>query len=463
MAEDPSIALHRVPGSEFRYELSGLRTGSIRDQILRAQQLVLALKEAGKISKSLRLLVLGGGAAGVTAALTACKAGVHTVLVERTATPFFTQLNASSRVADPVEFDWPQPHWRTGRMDWDHQVYPLPYAREEAHVLAAHWTQFLQVFFQYGPLPATVDFMHGLDANSLITREEASGFRVDNLGYFGPMMFGAAISCIGFSGEKTSLQASSGMMVAPLFWGPDDLGAPFAGSSRTTSGAARVLISGGGDGAQQDFLRVATGEFGVTLYTQMGLPPVLNLSSIILADDAARRVHAWSHPRKPPKKAQATWHNAYVRLAEDIFKHWKQSGLLPQKIKLLRADVLPYWVVGGDQPGYCYGLNRLLSLIVAQLVAERDGIPATSRSGQSRLGVAIFGCKVTRVAPIAHSQCDDHCHSDGHSVFVSDTSGNETLLGDFDVIVVRHGVRQAPYFQPGAAVLDQIVPMQAPR
>ncbi|QJW85264.1 FAD-dependent oxidoreductase [Ramlibacter terrae] len=128
MAEDPSIALHRVAGSQFRYELSGLRTGSIRDQILRAQQLVVALRKAGKISESSRLLVLGGGAAGVSAALTACKQGVHTVIVERRPTPFHTQLNATSRIADPVEFDWPQPHWRMGRIDWDQQVYPLPYS-----------------------------------------------------------------------------------------------------------------------------------------------------------------------------------------------------------------------------------------------------------------------------------------------------------------------------------------------
>jgi heterodisulfide reductase subunit A-like polyferredoxin len=69
---DQALSFHHVGG--FRYELSGLRTGSVRDQILRAQLLVERLLARNDLSDD-PLLVIGGGAAGVTAALTASRLG----------------------------------------------------------------------------------------------------------------------------------------------------------------------------------------------------------------------------------------------------------------------------------------------------------------------------------------------------------------------------------------------------
>lgn len=61
---DQALSFDRVGDS--KYERSGLRTGSVRDQILRAQLLVERLHDAGQIGEGRPLVVVGGGAAGVT-------------------------------------------------------------------------------------------------------------------------------------------------------------------------------------------------------------------------------------------------------------------------------------------------------------------------------------------------------------------------------------------------------------
>src|SRR3954452_15268767 len=98
------LALHRV--SEHRFELSGLRTGSVRDQMLRAQLLVEALCDAKPplINATQRLIVAGGGVAGAVAALTAAARGVRVDVIERSDNLFTTQLGVNTRWLDPTEF-----------------------------------------------------------------------------------------------------------------------------------------------------------------------------------------------------------------------------------------------------------------------------------------------------------------------------------------------------------------------
>src|SRR5580765_3670783 len=111
---DQVLSFHRV--AERKYELSGLRTGSVRDQILRGHLLVERVFASGEIDAGQPLLVIGGGAGGVTCALTACGLGVDVTLLELNVDPLQTQLGVTTRCLDPTEFDWPQPHWTTGDM-----------------------------------------------------------------------------------------------------------------------------------------------------------------------------------------------------------------------------------------------------------------------------------------------------------------------------------------------------------
>ncbi len=76
------LALHRV--SPRCYDLTGLRTGSVRDQLLRSTLIVNSLCAEGAIGVGFPLLVFGAGAAGMNAAMLAAARHVDVTVVELT-------------------------------------------------------------------------------------------------------------------------------------------------------------------------------------------------------------------------------------------------------------------------------------------------------------------------------------------------------------------------------------------
>ncbi len=70
------------------------------------------------------------------------------------------------------------------------------------------------------------------------------------------------------------------------------------------------------------------------------------------------------------------------------------------------------WVIGGEVPGYTYGLNRLLATLVARLVARRGERPLTGNA--KKLGepepecrpVIVTGLKLKSLAASDPHRCD---------------------------------------------------------
>ena len=92
---------------------------SIRDQIVRAVYLLERLWATKRLTAESRLLVVGAGACGVTAAIKAAHFGVKDVLlIEEKQEALWLQASCTSRWVDPVQYDWPAFHW-------DGQVWPI--------------------------------------------------------------------------------------------------------------------------------------------------------------------------------------------------------------------------------------------------------------------------------------------------------------------------------------------------
>lgn len=490
--DDQALAFHHI-GHRF-YELSGLRTGNVRDQILRATLVVQRLAHFGVISRNLPLFVAGGGAAGVSAALTACKLGINVVIVERYHIPFATQMRAKSRFLDPTEYDWPHVHWDKGTMAWKGTPYPLLYQADSAYNLAQQWSSvFDAVLNRTVRLPAhygILEFIPRVD----IREEMRNGslffdWKDDDAVYVGPWpaygargrRFGAALSCIGFSGEDTSVPAAGGQEYqGPPFWQNDTLDLPRAGirpvgklGQGQRVAAVNVLISGGGDGAQQDFLRVATGSFGKRLFHkfQPHLPD--NFMALALADDVGRRAHVWARDGHAPSGELRTWHAAYEAFVDDIWNGWSHTEKYGFASKLLRQDVRATWLMGGEVPPYCYGLNRLLALLVARLCTFRTNRRLHADSATDFAGdpVVVRNHKLDRVAPVDPGHvCQPkrrfQCYGVHHLAHLrpsgSTTPSATVTLGPFDLIMVRHGVKQEPLFG-SAPIWDQVVAFDLPK
>ncbi len=471
----PVLALHQ--SGAFKYELSGLRTGSIRDQVLRGQLLVEALYRLPGFRKTLPLLVVGGGAAGAACALTALKAGGRVTLLEAKGDLFTTQRPVRTRWIDPVEFDWPQPHWTSEILGSPSKGPVLPIKAAWASDLADAWKGPLTIAANtYG---AAFDLRRGENGRAWQIESRADGVEaVPSGAALGNVATHcAAISCIGFSGEDTAILSSSGTeILGAKFWAPDDFDQPSLGTGRLgadTDESTRLhaLVSGGGDGAMQDFQRIATGLMGRSLYDRLPLAGS-ELSSVVvqalLAEDAARRAHMWSEPGAILSNAYASWHRAYELLADSIWLAW-QPHLAGLCRDVLRPGVTATWIVGGPGATYSYGLNRLLSLLVAKLLAHRSG--RTDRGGATpspgtpvNCPTILYDHRLSTVTSIGHT-CSTDCYGKRHTVRLrrhpADAAGTHVDIGPFDLIVARYGVDHTPLFGD-AAFTEQVVPFDFP-
>jgi hypothetical protein len=73
---DPLLEALRILPRLFALTAKGLSPISIRDQMVRAQMLVIRALEQGEITRGDKILVVGAGAAGAVAAMTCARCGI---------------------------------------------------------------------------------------------------------------------------------------------------------------------------------------------------------------------------------------------------------------------------------------------------------------------------------------------------------------------------------------------------
>ena len=117
---------------------------SIRDQMLRGRLIVEELNHEKIINKDKdkHLLVVGGGAGGVTASMFAAMNSIRTTLVEKELECFLVQKR-SSRYIHPNQYDWPVDHY-TGENDFLNT--PLIFRANTAEEVANDWEVQLGMF-----------------------------------------------------------------------------------------------------------------------------------------------------------------------------------------------------------------------------------------------------------------------------------------------------------------------------
>lgn len=84
---------------------SGMVYASMRDQIVRAQLLITDLHRPD--SKRARILIVGAGIAGVTAAICAAELGMEVVVLESENGAFQLQRGVTERMVGPFMYEWP--------------------------------------------------------------------------------------------------------------------------------------------------------------------------------------------------------------------------------------------------------------------------------------------------------------------------------------------------------------------
>ncbi len=447
--------------------------------MLRARLLVERCYAEGLIAPTRPLLVIGGGVAGAVATMVAATLRIPVVLLEQQADLFTRQL-LSTRHLDPTEYDWPARHWREGKFPWHTSrpshagpVMPLPYWTASAQHLGIAWQRLVSLWEGQSPGNTFATIIRGCHFTKTMLRRSAKQkdwlFLHHNIAQLppNPVAFGAAISCVGFPHEKRFVPAApvpgKKQYAGFEFWGDDPLLLPNCGVP-VASSPLRVLISGAGDGALQDFLRVLTGGNAKALYdalfSKVGLqhfipyyrPPGYRFLPFAQTEDEAHR--ACSFAAKDGHWTLDQWHSAYVTEIDRIWTFWgpKEQQRLAQ---VLRPNVEVTLVHPCRHFGFCYGLNRVLVLLVTRLHAQQSGRPVAE--------ILQSGHEVDAVDGANHS-CGDPwvCHGKPHEVWIRSadcfaSSSSSQLLGTFQSVIIRHGATPQPLFGT-AALPRQVVP-----
>lgn len=468
---------HKV--EERVFELSDLRAGNVRDQIVRATYLTRALVRGGLIGQDRPLLVFGGGAAGISCASVALDSGAAVWLIEIDKHPFATQLATTTRIIDPSEFDWPQPHWDTGHIPGAGLPgFALEYQRGVAASVAAAWLAIADAWEEDRDLTVICH----TDARKLKWTRGEKGITLDNLPEVGVLRpspeFGALISCIGFGNEIVYDVEQRWRYRGVKFWSSDTLSNARVGLPATAK-KVQVLVSGGGDGAQQDVQRILTGKFGRDLAHKLCAPPSSAPAfpalfarmgeQCLTIDDFVWDSVDWREHKEPAPDAQEKWHNDYEAIVNEAFAsmpadelRWQRQNILRKEVQ--REDLILTWIMKGLHPSVCYPLNRLLTLWILRLYAESVGrIPHFQRTADVKRpldteAIIISGYEIQKIhAYSAAHACGERsdCFGNQHMVHVSrsDRLGAPTLLGTFHEIVLRHGVKRERIFSRSAPPL----------
>lgn len=428
---DPFLSAHGV--GPLQFELGGAWVPvSIRDQMVRAQLFVTRALAAGLIvprttsARGRALFVVGAGAAGATAALLAAQRGVDTFLLDH-GQPFSRQAACTTRWIDPSVYDWPHPTWRNPLYPQRSPGVHLAWRPGFAANVASHWATTLAT----GSSSLTALYNRRLVAlmphrDSLRVVHESTTPPVAPLAYED---VGALVSAIGFGTERCH--------VGPAyrgwgFWETDKLGAIAA--------TDQVLISGAGDGALQDFIRVVTGFRGARDVYRILRPhlPATVEEEITHLETEADRNFLWGRDSGyDDHQLLQKLHDAYVRLTQRVLR----SAQLSTKLRSIIRHGAARLAFGCSHFGRSYPLNRFIVL----LLSHHLDAPFLSR------------WRVVEITGSGHTCANDPnvCSGQQHALVLQqhDDCRAEptavTLPATADTVVVRHGINPPGYVLAG--------------
>jgi hypothetical protein len=379
------------------YDLStGLHYVSIRDQMLRGFILGNALIDAANAGATKSsALIIGAGVAGVSCALTLSKAGwnVHLQDASKNA-PFVLQRSSNARFVGPFIYEWPLCFFEDQRYPPRQGILSpfsnssLPYlcfdhvAPVSAASLIPVWEDILR-----GELKSSSNFTFKAKASASVSLRYIRAWREDRR---------RSIPAVGrtWAGRvRTSFKASNIVLAAGMgperpcasgtsaFWSDDSL-------LRLNCGEVAppcVTVSGGGDGALQDFLRAATGrEHPLLLWDSLvaatkngGMSLEKALGEVIALEHQHALAMIWS---SDIAREYETLDGAYSNICSDLAADPKVSVVVQS---WRRHDVSAVRLVVRERYiGKAYALNRFL-------VHLMDKVFANAKSQYARVALGV--------------------------------------------------------------------------
>ena len=441
---DPILDAHRE--DPHHYVISGPAPISIRDQMLRGVTLIDRLLEAGEIGTQRALAVIGAGAGGASAAIYAAARRISTTLIERNNAGFLTQRLATTRVIDPTQYDWPLDHCYIGRVPWAayHQPLPLSFAAARADHLAVRWQYELRA--AAATFALTVRFS---TAVSNVTPTPADLLRV-TFASGGSIDVGAIVNAKGFGNEQCRIEHPAGTLhyEGQPFWGPDKF-------ATLDPNKHKVLISGAGDGALQDYLRIVTGlGRAIDIVKQCNIPSSV-LQAIQSAEDRSHRGRSWA--TNQPAHLRREHEGPYFWELEQVHRAMVSQlltyPLVRSGLQRLPLKKVPVTIVYPEPyiAAY-YGLNRFLVLLLSQYTESTmlcpgwviDTIqesPPNSHNCTTQVGTQSHANGTYVSGVLVNHECFEKDHQVRFRSLFQPPISSAPLSTTYNVIIVRHGLQ----------------------
>lgn len=473
------------------YRVGQYKPVSIRDQIVRASFLVERLWSTKRLKRSSKLLVIGAGAAGVTAAVKAVHFGVTRVVVADARDRVLSlQANCTTRWLDPTQYDWPASHWDGEQ--WpikEPAAFAFPTAAKLPPVVtleadyADEWSAKFAFALSVYESAGSVNFVanvKAVDWNFVPAKscyqvefdDAASGASKGSLdadlvifaGGFGREV--VSVPLWHASGAGFSRHPTGGMYRSIPFWADDAFETPTFGLS---AASPSMLVSGGGDGALQDFIRLVSGQRSAREVWK-AVEPALSLATL----RAFERLGDWDRNTQDAEEFAPAYGSACDRLAAlharyalelqqlrtNIGEWAAVTAALDALIPSSRPKEKVVLALKSTHFDWCYPLNRLVALLLSEYVsfkhpghtplvkrvAVRGVVPSvTLASGGTALGVFL-----------AHNTT---CATTNASIAAWP---GKTTGAAVDGIVVRHGIDTAALSVRSSKLAGQVVPQHLP-
>jgi tetratricopeptide (TPR) repeat protein len=226
------------------------QTKTVYVQQCRALTLVHALFEIGELKKGRRLGIVGGGAAGVTAAAAAAIKGADVLLFERAENLLPLQRQNTKRYLHPHLYDWPA----GGSTDSRAQLPVLGWDANQSNEVAA---QIFRGYEEISKRTKKIALKLGTSVQDIVAvPSSGEEKRIQILAMEGAIneLVDVAIVAVGFGVEPRRHFG----VETPHYWEDDGLDQTLASGPDYPH---RILVSGSGDGALIDVLRATLRDF----------------------------------------------------------------------------------------------------------------------------------------------------------------------------------------------------------
>lgn len=463
------------------YRVGQYKPVSIRDQIVRASYLAERLWATKRLKASSKLLVIGAGAAGVTAAVKAVHFGVTRVVVTDLRDRVLSlQANCTTRWLDPAQYDWPASHWDGEQWPIKEPLgFPYPTAAKLPPVVtleadyADEWSAKFAFALSVYESAGSVNFVPNVKAVDWNFDVVKGCYEVQ----FDDAATGASKGSLdadviifagGLGRELVSVPlwgSSSKKHSTTPFWADDAFESPTFGLSALNHG---MLVSGGGDGALQDFIRLVSGQRSAREVWK-AVEPALSPATL----RAFERLGDWDRSTQDTEEFApahgslcdrlAALHARYALEVQTLRSNWAEWGAVVAALDAVIPATRPTdkvrLALKSTHFDGCYPLNRVVALLLVEYVR-------TKHTGHSPLlmGVAVRGVAPSVPTPtgtafgviFAHPTTCETTTADVAS-WVGPPAG---LL--FDGIAVRHGIDTTALSVKSTKLAAQVVPPHLP-